>query len=119
MRLKQECKQIFEQVKMNNDETCTMECTRFLNQYHSEIMASLSNNCISEDQQTEANGENRRPVFKDINQVESALHQIEQTFEQSGPAGDQSMRKLIYEKFRSQIAFESGLHFIQSHRRDG
>ena len=29
------------------------------------------------------------------------------------------MRKLIYEKFRSQIAFETGLHFMQSHKRDG
>lgn len=29
------------------------------------------------------------------------------------------MRHLIYEKFRSQIAFESGLHFMQLHRRDG
>ena len=28
------------------------------------------------------------------------------------------MRKLIYEKFRSQIAFETGLNFIQSYRRD-
>ena len=29
------------------------------------------------------------------------------------------MRQLIYEKFRSQIAFESGLHFAQLHRREG
>ena len=47
--LKQDCKQIYEQMKVNNDEKCAFACTQFLNQYHSEIMASLTSNSINED----------------------------------------------------------------------
>jgi len=36
---------------------------------------------------------------------------MEQTFGQTGPQGDENIRNLIYEKFRSQVAFESGHHF--------
>ena len=40
--LKQDCKQIYEQMKVTNDEKCALACRQFLNQYHSEIIASLS-----------------------------------------------------------------------------
>ena len=85
-----ECKKIYDMVKIRNDEICTAACTDFLNQYHSEIMMSLN-----------AQGSADSPIFTTLDQVEAALLQIEQTFEQGGPSGDQNKRQLIYEKFRS------------------
>ena len=74
---KRECKEIFEQIKVTNDETCAFSCTQFLNRYHGEIMASLASDSIAEDASESAS----QPIFNDLNQIEQALRQIEQNFE--------------------------------------
>ena len=110
MVVKRDCKEFFEQVKVRNDEACALACTELLNQYHAEVMASLSANSISIDESSPATEE--RPVFASLDSLEEALQQIESAFEQTGPSGDQNVRALLYEKFRSQIAFEAGNHFV-------
>ena len=69
-------------MKVNNDEKCAFSCTQFLNQYHSEILASLSGNSISEDDlENQKTDGDSRPIISDLHQVESMLLQIEQNFE--------------------------------------
>ena len=48
-KVRRECKEIYEQIKVKNDETCAVACTQFLNQFHGEIMSSLTSNSLSDD----------------------------------------------------------------------
>ena len=102
-----QCKGILEVTKINNEQACTFACTQLLNQYHSEIMSSLA----SGDHQS---SDNKEQVFANMDQVEAALHQIELSFEREGPEGEDLLRHLIFEKFRSQIAFETATHFVRN-----
>ena len=40
--VKNECRDIYAQVKAKNDETCALACTEFLNPFHEEVMKSLA-----------------------------------------------------------------------------
>ena len=72
---------------------------------------SKSKSCASISSQSQTD-DDAKADFGDLGSIEISLAQLEQTFEKSGPSGEQNIRSLIYEKFRSQIAFESGQHFI-------
>ena len=80
---------------------CQRECTKLLQKSQRELSAALSSG-----------------HFADLFQFEKALVEIETEFIQNGPAGELATRNLMYEKFRSQVAFEAGLHFINQVKQD-